>query len=126
VRVEASSFSVAEYRYVRDHARSFNGVVFEVHGPPRVSVDEQDRYAQFVSGNYFAVLGVQMVLGRGFSATQDRLEAPDAVVVLGHALWKAQYGEDKAMMRIRAQIHHPREGNDWPAAAGPRIPGRWR
>src|SRR5688572_2931549 len=37
-----------------------------------------------VSGNYFDVLGVPMVLGRGFLASEDRVSASQQVAVLSH------------------------------------------
>ena len=45
-----------------------------------------------VTGNYFDVLGVRMTHGRGFRGEEDRLGAPQRVVVLGHQLWQARFG----------------------------------
>jgi predicted permease len=46
---------------------------------------------QFVSGNYHAVLGVPMSLGRGFSAEVDRGPA-SLIAVISHDYWMNRFG----------------------------------
>jgi putative ABC transport system permease protein len=48
-----------------------------------------------VTANYFAVLGVAPVLGRGFAAEEDR-PGSDRVVVLSHRLWTRRFGGSAA------------------------------
>ena len=60
--------------------------------PNLTGTDEPERLrGAVVSHGYFAALGVQPVLGRTFSAEDDR---PDAapLVVLSHALWTRRFG----------------------------------
>jgi macrolide transport system ATP-binding/permease protein len=52
---------------------------------------------ELVSGNYFDVLGVKPVLGRGFSPEEDRTENTHPVVVLGHAFWQRRFNSDTAI-----------------------------
>ena len=47
---------------------------------------------QFVSGNYHAVLGVPIVLGRGFTSEQDRAASPDLVAVISDHYWARRFG----------------------------------
>jgi putative ABC transport system permease protein len=47
-----------------------------------------------VSSGYFAVVGVDPVLGRAFSP-EEYEDGKDQVVILGHALWQRRYGGDK-------------------------------
>ena len=42
------------------------------------------KFGQYVSGNFFQVLGVEPAPGRGFRPDEDQAEGRDAVVVLGH------------------------------------------
>lgn len=49
------------------------------------------RGGQLVSAGYFDVLGVRPVRGRFFEASEDEVPGRDAVVVLGHDLWRRQY-----------------------------------
>ena len=54
-------------------------------------------WGQMVSGNYFDLLGVPMVLGRGVSPDEDAVEGRSPVVVLGHGLWQ-RLGGDRSII----------------------------
>ena len=67
-----------------------------------VVVSEKDRLPErfdgaFVSGNAFAAIGVQPVLGRAFRTEDDRPGAP-AVVMLGAGVWQSRYGGDREIL----------------------------
>ena len=47
-----------------------------------------------VSGDYFSVLGVRPVLGRGFLPEEDRTPGTHPVVVISHGLWQGRFGSD--------------------------------
>jgi len=53
--------------------------------------------AHGVSANFFPLLGVQPVIGRNFSAAEDK---PDAakVAILSYGLWQGRYGGDPATL----------------------------
>jgi predicted permease len=53
---------------------------------------EQLRAAQ-VSADYFALFGAPIILGRSFSAAEDRPDG-DKVVVLSHGFWVRRFGSD--------------------------------
>ena len=55
-------------------------------GTPAVTTGET------ITPNYFDVLGVRPVLGRGFRADENVAEGQHAVVVLGHGLWQRRFG----------------------------------
>src|SRR5437588_666083 len=65
------SFSYREYMDIRDHTRSYDGVVANAT-PKSVGFSTEPgatplvRGGILVSGNYFRVLGVEPKLGRGF------------------------------------------------------------
>jgi putative ABC transport system permease protein len=61
------------------------------------SVRTEVAYGELVSVNYFAVLGVKLVLGRGFSPEEERTENTHPVVVLGHAFWQRRFNSDAAI-----------------------------
>jgi macrolide transport system ATP-binding/permease protein len=90
------SFSYREYLDIRDHTKSYDGVIAnaplgavgfraEPRATPRV------RAGMMVSGNYFHVLGVEPRLGRGFREDEDQVPGRDAVVVLGPDFWKHEF-----------------------------------
>ena len=58
--------------------------------PERVS-------AYAVNANFFPLLGVQPLLGRGFTAEEDRSGGSKAVV-LSYGLWQSRYGGDRNIL----------------------------
>jgi putative ABC transport system permease protein len=54
--------------------------------------------AQYVSGNYHAVLGVPMTLGRGFSSESDRGNADAFIAVISDAYWTRKLGRDRNVL----------------------------
>ena len=68
-------FSVPEFRYFAEHARSLAGVIGMNDGPVRLGFEGfgKSSFGLFVSANYFQVLGVPMELGRGFRSDEDML-----------------------------------------------------
>jgi predicted permease len=54
--------------------------------------DPQRLTAEVVSGEYFSVLRMRPVLGRGFLPEEDQTPDTHPVVVLGHDLWQNRFG----------------------------------
>ena len=59
--------------------------------------------AGFVGANVFDVLGVSPIVGRGFTAEEDRPNGA-RVVVLGHDLWQRRFGAGPAIVGRPIQI----------------------
>lgn len=63
---------------------------------------------QRVSAGFFRVLGIAPLVGREFSAEEDRKGGP-AVAILSHALWKRVFGEDPSVvgraLTLRGEPH---------------------
>ena len=49
---------------------------------------------QFVSGNYHAVVGAPMFMGRGFSSEPDRHPGASPAAVVSHHYWSSRLGSD--------------------------------
>src|SRR5579872_4181451 len=56
-----------------------------------------------VSPNFFPVLGVRPLLGRGFTAADDRPNG-SRVVILSHKLWMERYGGDPTLIGRQVSI----------------------
>jgi hypothetical protein len=54
--------------------------------------------AGFVSDNFFEVVGVQPVIGRGFRAGVDDAERAPRVCVVQHETWQSLFGGDAALV----------------------------
>jgi putative ABC transport system permease protein len=52
---------------------------------------------EMVSANYFELLGVQPVVGRGFARAEDSKPGGNRVAVLSHGLWQRLFGGDRAV-----------------------------
>jgi putative ABC transport system permease protein len=89
--------SYPDYLDVRDHTRSFDGVVAYVIRRNAVrtpGATTQVKPVRLVSGNFFEVLRVEPIVGRTFRADEDRVLGRDAVAILSYGLWQQQYGAD--------------------------------
>jgi len=51
-------------------------------------------FGQIVSANYFAAMGTEMNLGRGFLPEEDRTPGTSPVIVLSHQFWQRQFDSD--------------------------------
>jgi predicted permease len=103
-------FSHREYLDIRDHTRSYDGVIAftvprsvgfsaEPGATPRV------KGGFLVSGNYFSVLGVEPRLGRGFRPDEDQVPGRDPVTVLGPSFWKQEFAGDPSVVGRKIRLN---------------------
>jgi predicted permease len=91
------------YLEFRKHDDLFNGVLAR-SGPEKVRFDaghaSQVEYVrrEFVSGNYFEVLGVKPALGRLFTGQDNRTPQANPWVVLSYDFWRDRMGMDPAIL----------------------------
>ncbi len=55
--------------------------------------EAQELHGVAVNGDFFETIGVQPMIGRGFSAAESKVGQPN-VVVLGYGLWKRAFSKD--------------------------------
>lgn len=64
-------------------------------------------YGQIVAGDYFETLGVQPLLGRGFTAEEKMPEREARVVILSYGYWQQKFNGDRGVLgrplRLNAQ-----------------------
>ncbi len=98
-------FSYQDYLDYRDRNTSFTGLIahnkfvapFGDAAPDATSsslLPTNFVTGHVVSGNYFAVLGAEMSLGRGFAPEEDRTPGAHPVLVLSHFWWQRQFNSD--------------------------------
>ncbi len=61
------------------------------------SVNEQIK-GEFVSANYFDILGIRAAEGRLFAAEEDQLPDGSRVAILGYDAWKSTFGGDLSIL----------------------------
>src|SRR5258708_3897738 len=103
------NLSYADYSDFRDKSRSFDGLVayrIALFGFAADSKTQpQVKAGYLLSGNFFSVLGTGPRFGRGFTATEAQVPGRDAVVVLGHEIWKNEFGASSAVLGRRIRLH---------------------
>ncbi|MGH9541946.1 MAG: ABC transporter permease [Terriglobales bacterium] len=100
----ASSLTFPDFAYYRAHNHVFTGLsafagdvtsVVWSHGGEGEAIQ-----GQFVTANFFSVLGVRPVLGRGFLPAADDLNSSARGIVLSNAFWRRRFAADpKALGR---------------------------
>ncbi|HEU4768901.1 MAG TPA: ABC transporter permease, partial [Pyrinomonadaceae bacterium] len=97
-------FSFPDYSYIRDHNQSFSDVIAQFEeervllGENRPNSDPEEIFGDFVSENYFAMLGGSTHLGRSFTPEENSVPGRDAVVVLSHGFWQRRFGSDPQLV----------------------------
>jgi predicted permease len=94
------TFSYPEYRDFRDqYAGVFDGLAGHFPLAPANIAGERTPeriWGSLVTGNYFAVVGPPVALGRGIAPAEDQVAGRDPVVVLSHSLWARRFAADPA------------------------------
>ena len=104
-------FSFPAYSHIRDRNQSFSEVlaVFEEErfllGENRPNRDPEEIRGNFVSENYFSMLGGRTHLGRFFTAEENSVPGRDAVVVLTYGFWQRRFGSDAHLIGSSIKIN---------------------
>ena len=103
-------FSYPDYVDLRDHTRSFRGLIaWDINTINLTGSGKPVRlWAAFTSANYFDVLGVRPVTGRFFTPREGEKEGGAPVVVLGYRTWQFLFKGDPGIVgRIIYLNQHP-------------------
>ena len=98
-------FSYANYLDVREQNKSFTDLcafTWAAGGMSAGNTVGGERaevvWGELVSGNYFDVMGVKPILGRGFLPEEDRTPNTHPVVVLSHYSWQKRFNADPTIV----------------------------
>ena len=110
---EGKSFSYPDYMDYRGQtADVFEGGVaahFSLIPASLGGSGEPERvWGQVVSGNYFAILGVKMALGRPILPEEDQVIGRDHVAVVSHSLWQRRFGADAGILERGVMLNGQR------------------
>jgi putative ABC transport system permease protein len=91
--------SLHDYADWREQQRSFTDLAAYYAGTINMTSSERpERYdGAFVTASLLPLLGVQPLLGRGFTAEDDQPGAP-YVVLLGHEVWQREFAGDPGVL----------------------------
>jgi predicted permease len=98
----------ADYRDYREHLRSVSGIAASLMNAFNVGSDEQPQrvWGEYVSGNYFAVLGVEPARGRVF-LPEEYGDGAGAfpIAVISHRLWRKEFNGDPAVIGKTVRVN---------------------
>ncbi len=95
-----TDFSYTLYKGLRDNNQGLSGMVaYSDTNFGLAAGDQTERIrGEYVSANYFSVLGVQPAVGSTFSPSDEQLGAPQAAVI-SDALWTRFLNRDPAVLQ---------------------------
>ncbi|HEY2360742.1 MAG TPA: ABC transporter permease [Candidatus Angelobacter sp.] len=112
-RLPYGPFSYAEYAFIRDHNKVFSGIAvnFAAHlNMSGISTETgasetisttgvaEPVIALFVSGNYFSVMGIQPIMGRGLSPADDAATGPPYTMLISENFWQRRFQRDPSIL----------------------------
>jgi predicted permease len=88
------------YQDFRDKNQVFSGMFCRNGETFSMSFEGKTELAagEFVSGNYFPVLGVSAARGRVFTASDDLIQGDHPLAVLSYGFWQTRFGGDPAIL----------------------------
>src|SRR5450432_607543 len=104
------AFSYPDFKDLRERTRSFSGLTaFSTQTVNLTGIARPQRaWATLATANYFDLLGVQPVLGRGFLPTEDQKPGGATVAVISYSLWPTVFGSDDSVIGRTININqHP-------------------
>src|SRR3954468_9726507 len=101
--------SYPDFQFLRDHGHVFTdlmGTMFRLE-QYRLGRGKASRTlsVEFVTGNYFQVLGVTAAHGRTLLPSDELTPGRHPVVVLGHGLWQREFASDPAIVGQTVEIN---------------------
>jgi len=101
------TFSYPDYADLRDRNHSFSGLVAFKNW--RVSLSGAGKpesvWSLLASANYFDVLEVRPILGRGFLPSDDEKPGSSPVIVISYALWQSHFGANREIIGRKININ---------------------
>jgi len=97
---DSQSMAYLNYKELRDRNQALSSLALYRFVPAALShngVNERV-WGYLVTGNYFEMLGVQPLLGRTFTAEEDRERTAHALLVLSYGCWQRRFGSDPGIV----------------------------
>lgn len=96
-----------DYLDYRNRNEAFSGLAAHTTAPMAVAGDGASLivWGQLVSWDYFQVLGVDLMLGRGFLQQEGEDFGAHPVAVLSHATWQGQFDSDPEILGRTIRIN---------------------
>ena len=102
------STSWLEYRDLREMVTSFNGITAQRPRAFYLGHSERDArvYGEFVTENFFDVLGIPPAKGRYFRPEEATRPGAEPVVVISHDFWQRHFGGDNGVVGRTIELNN--------------------
>jgi len=100
-------FTYPDIVAMRDGQRSFTGITASGIVPMSLTGNGKPEriWGSVACANYFDVLGVHPILGRGFLQAEDNTPGGAPVAVISHRLWQSHFGENPNIVGQKLEIN---------------------
>ena len=100
-------FSYPDFRDLRDRSRSFTGLLgYHDDFMSLTGAGKPERiYGALTSINYFDVLGLRPIIGRGFLPDEEQQRTGATVAVISYSVWQNHFGLDPSVVGKTIQIN---------------------
>src|ERR1700723_4326048 len=100
-------FSYPDIQALRDGQQSFTGITACIFTPMSLTGKAKPErvWGMVASANYFDVLGVRPVLGRGFLPVEDEKPGGAPVAVISYRLWQTHFGASPGVVGQAIEIN---------------------
>ncbi|HKQ78243.1 MAG TPA: ABC transporter permease [Blastocatellia bacterium] len=102
-----NSFSWHAFKHWRERNQALSGLIASSNSSFYCLVEgaSPERVAgQYVTGDFFSVLGVSSVIGRMIGPDDDRFGGPNAVAVISDGYWARRFGRDPSAVGKRIVV----------------------
>ncbi|MGH9433265.1 MAG: ABC transporter permease, partial [Terriglobia bacterium] len=99
-RGRAGSMAYPDFLDLRERSHSFSGLTGFALWPMSLTGNgkPQQIWGTLVTANYFDVLGVKPILGRGFLPSEGKTRDGAPVAIISYRLWQTRYGGDPSIV----------------------------
>jgi putative ABC transport system permease protein len=102
------SFSYPMYKGLREGSAAVCNMLARSSFPASIASQGQTERGsgEFVSGNYFEVLGVSPAVGRVFTLDDDRVPGGEPYAVLSNSYWHRRFGGDPGVLNMTLLVNN--------------------
>ncbi len=102
--------SYPDFQDYRQLKSVFSDMIGYVPSPVNLQAEGRPSraWAELVTGNYFAMLGLEPALGRTFASDEGWVQGKDSLMVLSYKYWQTRFASDPGVIGRTVQLNtHP-------------------